>query len=364
MAPVRQDPDGAGGVSAEASGPGEKRVSAVEVLRTGMVTGVGLDAPTACAAIRAGIAGFEETQFMYDGEWLLGCEVPLQDSGRGREKLLQMVVPAIEECLEGLGRTPATDVPLFLGVAGESRPGRFSALDDTLIPAIEERLGIRFHSWSRVFANGRIGTVQALDYARRVLTERIPYCVVAAVDTLLVVQTLDAYHEQHRLLTAANSDGFIPGEGAAAALVGPVGSGGGLRCVGVGYGVEPAPRGSGQPMRAEGMVQAFQGALADASWEPGLADYRIADVSGEQYSFREAALALARVLRTRKEEFQIWHPADCVGETGAAAPLVMLAVACSAVEKAYAPGPRALAHVAGDGTERAAFLLEASRATG
>ncbi len=49
-------------------------MSAVEILRTGMVTGVGLSAPAACAAIRCGIAAFEETRFMFDGEWLLCAE--------------------------------------------------------------------------------------------------------------------------------------------------------------------------------------------------------------------------------------------------------------------------------------------------
>lgn len=335
-------------------------MSAVEILRTGMVTGVGLGAPAACAAIRAGIAAFEETRFLFDGEWLLGCEAPLQQSWRGRERLLRMVVPALEECLAGLGAAPPSDVPLFLSLAEEDRPGRLPSLDETLLDDIEQRVGVHFHPWSRVFAGGRIGAVQALDYTRRVLQERVPFCLVAGVDSLLVEPSLDALHRRHRLLTARNSDGFIPGEAAAAALIGPSGSGGALRCTGVGYGFEPAPRGSGQPTRADGMVQALQAASADAGWELGEADYRIADVSGDQYAFKEAALALTRVLRTRKEEFDLWHPADCVGETGAASPFVMVAVAAAAAEKAYAPGPRAIAHVAGDGPERAAFLLEAT----
>jgi 3-oxoacyl-[acyl-carrier-protein] synthase-1 len=108
------------------------------------------------------------------------------------------------------------------------------------------------------------------------------------------------------------------------------------------------------------MVQAFKSALADATWDLGHADYRLADLSGEQYGFKEAALALTRVLRTRKEEFDIWHPADCVGETGAAAALILVAVARAAVDRDYAPGPRAIAHLAGDDGQRAAFLLEGS----
>ncbi len=335
-------------------------VNAVEILRTGMVTGVGLSAPAACAAIRAGISAFEETRFMFDGQWLLGCEVPLEEPWRGREKLLHMVTSAVGECIEGLEGARPGDVPLLLSLPEEDRPGRLAGLDDSLIRAVEERLQVRFHPWSRVFSNGRIGGVQALDYSRRVLAEGVPRCLVAGADSLLVARSLDGWHRQHRLLTAENSDGFIPGEAAAAVLVGPVGSGGTVRCIGVGYGMEPAPRGSGEPNRADGLVQAFRAALDDAGWKLGHTDFRITDLSGEQFGFKEAALALTRVLRTRKEEYDLWHPADCVGETGAAAVPIMVSVIQSAMAKDWAPGRRVLAHVSGDGAERGAFLLDAS----
>jgi 3-oxoacyl-[acyl-carrier-protein] synthase-1 len=45
-------------------------------------------------------------------------------------------------------------------------------------------------------------------------------------------------------------------------------------------------------------------------------DYRIADISGEQYYFKEAALALARTLRRRKPEFDLWHPANMLEKPG------------------------------------------------
>ena len=49
------------------------------IVGSGMVTGVGLSAPASCAAIRCAIDNFQETRFMDSGgEWLLGCEVPLE----------------------------------------------------------------------------------------------------------------------------------------------------------------------------------------------------------------------------------------------------------------------------------------------
>ena len=66
---------------------------------------------------------------------------------------------------------------------------------------------------------------------------------------------------------------------------------------------------------------------------------------------------MTRTLRVRKEEFDIWHPADCIGEVGAAIVPVVLAVALAAARKNYAPGPGALCHFAGDNSERAAVIL-------
>ena len=59
----------------------------------GLVTGVGLDAPSTCAAIRCAIDAFEETRFMdAGGEWIMGCEVPLEQPWRGKTKLIKMAV--------------------------------------------------------------------------------------------------------------------------------------------------------------------------------------------------------------------------------------------------------------------------------
>ena len=59
----------------------------------------------------------------------------------------------------------------------------------------------------------------------------------------------------------------------------------------------------------------------------------------------------------RKEEFDIWHPADCIGEVGAAALPCMLGVALFAARKAYAPGANILCHLGNDDGKRAALVL-------
>jgi 3-oxoacyl-[acyl-carrier-protein] synthase-1 len=125
----------------------------------------------------------------------------------------------------------------------------------------------------------------------------------------------------------------------------------------VGFGTESATLDSGLPLRADGLVAAIRGALADAGCELHDIDLRITDLSGEQYYFKEASLALTRILRQRKEEFDIWHAAECTGEVGAAAGAIALAVAEAACRKAYAPGPAILLHASNDDGERMAAVL-------
>ncbi|WP_218187953.1 PAAR-like domain-containing protein [Desulfosarcina cetonica] len=162
------------------------------------------------------------------------------------------------------------------------------------------------------------------------------YCIVAGTDSYLTAGTLSGLEENQRLLTDSNSDGFIPGEAAAAvrlalkanAPTAPV------TITGIGFGSEKATIVSEEPLRADGMVAAIKSALAMAGCDMGALDFRICDLSGEQYGFKEAALALTRLLRVRKEEFDIWHPAECIGETGAAIVPVVLCVAAAALKKA------------------------------
>jgi 3-oxoacyl-[acyl-carrier-protein] synthase I len=157
--------------------------------------------------------------------------------------------------------------------------------------------------------------------------------LIAATDSLLSGPTLSAYEAAGRLLTDTHSNGFMPGEAAGAVLLGLPGAGPELRCTGIGFGVEHAHIDSGEPLRAEGLTHAIKQALADAHLQMHDIDYRIADVSGEQYYFKEAALALSRTLRQRKEAFDLWHPAECTGETGAAAGIALLALADAACRK-------------------------------
>lgn len=331
------------------------------LLAAGMVTAVGLNAPAACAAIRCGLNNFAETRFMDSGgEWIVGSSVPLEKPWRGRTKLLHLTTPAIRECLDSTRNVPPEKIPLFLCVAEKDRPGRLAGLDDQLLEEVQDALGVRFHLLSAVIAGGRVGGVEAVQKAwKAIYRERLPLCIVAGTDTYLVGGTLAAFEEQDRLLTANNSNGFIPGEAGAAVLLGPETgkSEMDLLITGIGFGEEKATIDSEEPLRADGLVQAVKQALESARVTLGAVDYRITSVNGEQYWFKEAALALTRILRDRKEEFDIWHAVDCIGEVGASIVPCSLGIALAAHRKKYAPGNRVLCHFSNDDSRRGAVIL-------
>lgn len=331
------------------------------IIGSGMVSGVGLNAPASCAAIRCGIDNIQETRFMDSGgEWIMGSSVPLEKPWRGTKKLSKMLASALEECMAGDFQLSLEGIPVLICLAEKDRPGRLADLEARIFQEIQEELGVRFHEKSGLLSHGRVGLGIALQQARNLIYGgNISRVIIGGVDSLLVGPTLTAYEDQERLLTSQNSNGFIPGEAAAAVILGPVLASDEpqLLCLGIGTGIEKATEQSELPLRADGLVQAIKAALAEADCSLGAMDFRITDISGGQYGFKEASLALTRILRERKEKFDIWHPADCIGEVGAAIGVVILAVCLAATRKAYAPGNNILCHLANEDGKRAAMIL-------
>jgi len=340
----------------------------VAIASSGLVTGVGLNAAASCAAIRCAIDNFRETRFMdKGGEWILGSEVPFEESWRGESRLIRMAASAIRECLEGEERVDPSATPLMLCLSEHDRPGRVIGDDHRFFEKLQKELDLVFHQDSRVIARGNVAVAVGLNHASHLLQDAdIPGVLIAATDSFLSAPALAHYEAKDRLLTSVNSNGFIPGEASAALLVEPAQARPGRRllCTGLGFAVEEAHVDSELPLRADGLSSAIRQALEVAGTDLGAFDFRITDVAGEQYDFREASLALLKTLRKRKEEFDLWHPADCVGQVGAAAGVVMLAVLKAACEKGWSKGDNILAHMGNDDGKRCAMTLSWGEAGG
>jgi 3-oxoacyl-[acyl-carrier-protein] synthase I len=333
----------------------------IAIKRTGLITAVGLTAPQSCAAFRAKVTNPTETRFIDSGgDWMMAHQVVLEQPWCGLTKLGKMAAMAIDEALVDVPKTDLSKVPLLLCVAELDRPGRIAGLEDQLFPMIHKELGVVFAPESALVAQGRVSVAFAMQQARKLLAQgKSARVLVAATDSLLSWPTLRGYEQHDRLLTQRNSNGFIPGEAAGALLLGaPDGRNDELVCTGIGFGRDSALIAGEAPLRADGLCQAMKAAVFDAGCQIQDMDFRVTDISGEQYYFKEAALALSRTLRQRKVGFDLWHPAECAGEVGATAGVLAVAGAVVACEKHYALGPNILAHMSADAGHRAALLLQ------
>ncbi len=332
----------------------------IAITATGMVTGVGLNTASSCAAIRAAIDNFQETRFMdAGGQWIQGSEVPLEKPWRGTRKLAKMLAMALSECAEQ-GQVDLASVPIIICLAEKERPGRVENLANKVFFEIQEELDIQLHKDSTFVEHGRVGGLVAIKQARAMLYETTTeQVIVAGVDSLLTAPALRHYEEGERLLTSINSNGFIPAEGASALLMQKprANENKQLICTGLGFSVETATIDSELPLRADGLVAAIKESLDDAQIPMESLDFRIVDVSGEQYWFKESSLALLRTLHTPQENFDIWHPADCIGEIGAAIGPAIFINAKHACENDYSEGDNILCHFSNIDGKRGASIV-------
>ena len=340
---------------------------ALAVMASGMVTALGFNAPATLAALRAGISGIQETPWMDHGSGarLYGAKVPLPHWWEGVGNLANLISPAIYECLQASTHHSPESIPLLLGVAAPERPGRFLCLDEDLISEVQIRLGLPQHPLSKIFPMDQTGCALALIEAHELIRRaQVKRVIVAGVDSFLHQPTLNVYIEQRRIVTPNNSNGFFPGEAGCAVLIGEAGTHNRDELCIHGYGVahESANINGTEPLRAKGLTDAIKKALDNTGVALKDIAYRLTDLSGEHYKFKEATFSAGRLnTGERDAALDLWHPIEFLGEIGAAILPCLLAQAMHADHKGYAPGPLALCHVGNDSGSRAAFIVGRNR---
>jgi 3-oxoacyl-[acyl-carrier-protein] synthase I len=339
------------------------------VTACGMVTALGFNAPSTLAALRAGVSGVGKTPWVdrESGKHLNGAKVPLPQWWEGVGKLADLVAPAMLECLAAAGSEPVKDIPWLIGVASPSRPARPPALEAELLAELSAQFGFHPHPASRVLPMDQVGCAAAFNRAVGLISEGSARRVlIAGVDSFLHQPMLDAFLERRRVMTPGNSNGFFPGEAGSAVLVGAAGAHDGdeLVVLGIGYGRETAVIDGTEAFAAKGLTAAVKQALASAGVTLKDIGYRLTDLSGEHYKFKEAAFVAGRLNGDRVLPLELWHPIEYLGEIGAAILPCLLAQAMHAAREGYAPGPLVLCHVGSDSGERAAMVVELQRRNG
>ncbi|WP_437755930.1 hypothetical protein [Sorangium sp. So ce1389] len=350
----------------------------ISVVASGVACSVGLSTPAACAAIRASIDSFAETQFVDGlGQPIIGAAIPagaLALPGEadgyavgGDERLSRMLVLAAAECLDRSDGVDVARTCLVVLGAEDTRPGSSQDAPRRRAAALEGALGTRFHAESRAIHAGSPGLIDALARARELLASpSIQAVLVAGVDSFLDAAEIHEALSDGRLLTRGSAGGFIPGEAAACVLVARSAEGGARRApalsiAGLGAAYEPQMLDARQRSRGVGLSRAIRQALEEAGVPAEAVHARYADVSGEPYFFEEASYAWTRVLRGPSPPgHKLFTPVTRVGHVGAAMGPLILALLLDDARKGWAAGANTLVHLSSSGAPRGALLVVAS----
>ncbi|TRC87752.1 3-oxoacyl-ACP synthase [Mesorhizobium sp. WSM4310] len=338
--------------------------TAIDIAAVGMVTAVGLDAPSSCAAMRARLDGFQETRFTAgNGDLLTGAPVLLPRNWIGEKRLAHMAAAAICEALETVPEARG-QTALILCLPEEGRPGRPVRDNLAFLRQIAGIVELVSPANTRIVAHGRPSGHAALDRARHMIAAgEASYVMIAGVDSYLTAVSTSYYLGRKRLLTADNPNGFICGE-AAAAILCKKPERGGFRLFGLGLSRELASiyNADDMPLRGDGMTNAYSTAFKETGMEMNKLGYRISDLIGEQFWFKQTALASLRLLRGRHEFQDLWSPGESLGNVGAAVVPLMIGMAWTAARKGYAAGNPVLVEASNDAGACGAAVLAARAA--
>jgi 3-oxoacyl-[acyl-carrier-protein] synthase-1 len=331
----------------------------LRVVASGICCAVGYDAPASIAAIRAHLNHFRESGFVDDaGEPIHAAmlyEVPVW----GEQRLQHMYRAAMTECLAALPEDPGRPFPSIILIGAEYERGeRFAQGMEKLLWANRPEDG--YTPGSYWLCRGKAGIADALRMANEIFAKASApeYVIIVGVDSFLDAATIDHFLQKQRIRCSTNPDGFIPGEaGAAIALSRKPGRQASLWIEGLGQSHEPATPEGTAPLLARGLTQAMRQAIDNAGGQPSDYLFHASGIGGEQWYFKEASLAMDRVMTQKVESFPHRLPCQSVGEIGAACGPLTLAWIASEMGPGDFLGNRGLVHFANNNGQRAALAV-------
>jgi 3-oxoacyl-[acyl-carrier-protein] synthase-1 len=342
------------------------------------VTPLGFDAEQTCAAIRAGVNRFADHPFHVskvtdpeteEGEPLVASLLSeLDPDTEGRDRLLELALPAFKGLLAKAGFKRADlakggvllSLPLPFGGPATKAPDA----GPDLLTALTDRLGLKSLKLKKSCRLGHTGMASCIQEASKLLASgEIDFCIVGGIESYHETETLDALDGHFRLKSARAVDGFIPGEGAVLLLLETAAKAAARKAepLGVlsefGFGKETRAYASDRLSSGEGLSQALQPALAWLSKPGSPGRWVLCDLNGESYRAAEWGIVRTRLGEKIEPVADLTHPADCLGDTGAASTGVLIAYALHAFARGYAPAKEALIWNASDDGSRSAMIL-------
>lgn len=332
------------------------------IVQSGMMTPLGADTKMSLAGMAAGISRYQTTHYLngrFDGIKMAlvpnDALEPLTANYMGittrQARMLRLASQSMREAIDG---QPITEpLPLFLA-GPETTPGRPPALTPAFISQLSAQSQTPLdEANSQVFPLGRAGIFFALSQAMDFLqNSKSPFVLIGGVDTCWDPITLSLLARENRLQTEEGvMDGYVPAEASGFLLLSRQ-PGNGVKIFKPGLAAEPGHRYSEAPYQGEGLSQAFNQALAFAD---GAAPSQVlSSLNGESFGNKEYGVAMLRHQQLFTAPISHIHPADCLGDTGAAFGAIALSMA------AASGAATTLCYGSSDGQHRGAVVVSTS----
>jgi 3-oxoacyl-[acyl-carrier-protein] synthase I len=367
------------------------------IVAAGMVTALGLDWQTSCAAARAGISRASPLQhYRVQGEnaddvqFVSGHQAELLTQGfEGRTRLLRLLAGALKDLARNASGELNSVGWVYLALPDPARTfGNMELIEDEemreqarsrLVDApwandpgdaedlLLESAGMaRWPGRLRLAAVSRSGPAGMLDVLQKCMTDiasgHVENAIVGGVDSLLDDETLGWLECTGRLKNPRLAAGLTPGEAAVLFLVGRRETQTALGTIeSVAIGTEDRPFQSGQASLGRGLSGAVSRLAKQERWPGQDHPWVVSDHNGEAYAGGEWGWALQRLAAAKilMQEAVLWLPAVWFGDTGTARVPAAVTCALAAWNRGYAPANRCVIIASQDDGRRAALLLDA-----
>ena len=365
-----------------------------------MVTSLGLDAATSCAAARAGLVRIRPLNSYPvvsedNGEEIgLGCHaIPLAVDGfEGKARLLRLIELALKDVLnrntylDGMAKCGTylslADSPSVQAIGGNIRinPEYVRQISQsTAVHASVECVELALWLLDRAFklaqwtmppplrfvtTCGHTGVARAINAAMQDMNNgEIDAAIIGGVDSILDADLLAGLEEAGRLKTPENPAGITPGEAAAFVVLETPKSvmtrkGQAIaELTGLGFAEEANSSLSETPPIGTGLADAFMILLSRHNRDVTNSMWLISDLNGEPWRSMDWGHALTRMVSSHPafNRCDLWYPAASFGEIGAACGAVGLCVAMTAMQRGYALDDTVIFALASDFNDRAAM---------
>jgi len=339
----------------------------IAVTGIGAVTPIGASAIETAASLRAGACRFREDGFYVP---LASTVATLPPSADGAARIFELALRATRDLLRvrsdvGAAAGGGADAPptgWFFALPEEDAVTASWGLVSSLAPALLDHLGDRASTVVAARTQGSGGSLAVLgDAAAAIRDGAIARAIVVGVDSFIDRDRLSPLDRDRRIKSDRASAGMIPGEAATALMLESVSaaerrSAPVLATLGeVGLGEEPQTVSGDRESSGRGLTRALRAAMAGGVGHAPR--WVLCDLNGEAYRTIEWGTASVRLARELGASVRVTHPADCLGEIGAAVGGVLIAHAVAGFARGYAPAPEALLWAGSDRGLRAAVRV-------